>query len=101
MVKNEATNTEGREMAEEKSVYLDVLKKAQKYLAGYDWDKSTVGISVMYFEETHGTESLAAMGRFIKWAESVGKEIGWIAATLGHDLNGCQDKTMCPRTSSY
>ena len=71
------------------------------YLGEHGWSKMDVGISLMYFEETHGEEKVQAMNRFITWAESQGKDAGWVAAQLGHDLNGCKDETMSPRTGDY
>jgi len=54
----------------------------------------------MLFEETHGADAVAAMGRFIDWAEK-NDRTDMIPVTLGHDLNGCEDKFMSPRTSGY
>ncbi len=85
--------------AAKKSTYLEVLGRASKYLEGF-WTKMDVGISLMYFEETHGREKIDAMLRFMNWAETNG-QTSIVAATLGHDLKGCQDAMMSPRTSGY
>jgi len=79
---------------------LEVEKRAAKYLADYGWEPCDVGIAMMLFEETHGAEAVASMGRFIDWAEKNGQQ-DLIGPTVGHDLNGCKDPTMSPRTAGY
>jgi len=64
------------------------------------WTAANIGIALMLFEDTHGTDAIAAMGRFIEWAERNGR-LDIIAVTLGHDLNGCENPLMSPRTSGY
>ncbi len=82
-----------------------VLSRFEKdihgYLQGFGWIPMDIGIALMYFEATHGKKCIAAMKRFIKWGRKNKKEDGWIAVGLAHDLKGCQDKLMSPRTSGY
>jgi hypothetical protein len=81
--------------------HLKILKRVAAYLAAFGWDVINVGIALWKFEETHGVEKVRAMGRFIDWSEENGREDGWIAAQLGHDLNGCEETAMSPRTGGY
>jgi len=82
----------------------EVEKRVAKYLVDCrrinGWGREDVGIALMLFEETHGADAVAAMGRFIDWAEK-NDRTDMIPVTLGHDLNGCEDKFMSPRTSGY
>ena len=79
----------------------NLIDKLIKYLSPFGWKAIDVGIALMKFEGTHGKKCVKALERFIRWSEQHKKEIGWIAAQLGHDLNGCEDKTMSPRTAGY
>jgi len=83
----------------EESKYLALMERASQYLEGL-LTKMEVGIRVMYFEETHGMDKIEAMLRFIHWAEENDKR-DIIVSTLCHDLGGCQDALMSPRSSGY
>ena len=63
--------------------------------------KINIAVSIDKFEQTHGNEALKAMGRFVDWARKNKNENLWMATSIVHDLNGCEDALMYPRTSSY
>ena len=87
-------------MQVEKTDSYSMVKRILPYLTKYGWGPVDIGIALMKFEETHGKDAVGAMARFITWAEE-NQQRDIIGSTLGHDLNGCEDKLMCPRTSSY
>ncbi len=78
-----------------------LIENVNKYLSKSNWSRVSIKAALMMFEETHGKKCIAAMKRFIKWSRENKKEDSWIAVGLGHDLNSCDDKLMCPRTSGY
>jgi len=82
---------------------MQLEKKILKYLEKYGWTAMDVGIALMKFKETHGEDKVKAMERFIEKAEADKDRFpdSMIAVTLGHDLKGCEDALMSPRTSSY
>lgn len=80
---------------------VGVERQVASFLLGRGWERIDIGVAMMHFEETHGIEAVRALGRFINWAEAQHKTADWIATQLGHDLNGCQDALMSPRTRNY
>ena len=82
--------------------FVKVLRKVEKYLTPKNgWLKDVVADTLCHFEEIHGSAKVEAMGRFIDWSEENKKDVGWIAAQLGHDLNECDKPMMLPRTAGY
>jgi len=83
---------------------LDIHKlvlKIKEYLTPKEgWRPIYIAEALMKFEATHGTDKTRALGRFIEWAKENHRE-SIIPVTLGHDLNGCEDPTMHPRTARY
>ncbi len=88
---------------EEKKTFSveSVEEMVAPYLVPHGWKRMDIGVYLMFFVETHGDSAISAMGRYIEWAEELGKKDNEIAVTLGHDLNGSKDKYMLPRSSSW
>lgn len=55
------------------------------------------------FIGTHGIEALQDLNGFIQYTKKLGKNEREKAlyATLGHDLSGCDDELMLPRSYGY
>lgn len=87
-------------MKKEKSNILDTEKKCLKYVSTY-YTPMNLGITLMYFEQTHGKNAIQALYNYIRWSEENKEPSHIITQTIIHDLGGCQDKFMSPRSSSY
>ncbi len=72
-----------------------------QHIEQHGWTKMDIGISVMYFEQTHGEEAMRGLRGFLRWAAQHNLGNGPISVVLGHDLKGCQDKLMLPRSFGY
>jgi len=71
-----------------------------EYLSPYGWSMLDVGVGLNKFMDVFGQTGLAAMLRYISFsAENTDESI--IAATIGHDLMGCESECFSPRTSGY
>ena len=65
-----------------------------------NWPAGTISSGLFSLKCHHGQESLAALDRFITWAEKHGK-VEMIAPTIAHDLNGAGSDSFCPRSSGF
>lgn len=81
--------------------HIQQCNKIHGYLGKFNWDKITIGAALIHFELTHGMEKVAALFRYIQWAEAEKKRPGEIATTIGHDLNNAKDELCLPRSGSY
>ncbi len=84
-----------------KEIHELVLKIKIYLTPKEDWKPIDIAGALIRFERTHGTEKTRALGRFIKWAKANDKPDSFISVNLGHDLNGCDDSRMSPRTAGY
>ena len=80
---------------------MEVERRLHKYLEPHGWSRMDVGISLMKFGDTHGEDAVQALDRFITWAEEHNQPDMMLATTIGHDLSGCEDALMLPRSSRY
>ncbi len=84
-----------------KNTAANIVKIRNRVADYLDWPKIWITTAFLMFEQTHGIGKIEAMGRFMDWAEKNKKRKGWIAAAMGHDLNGANDPDMSPRTGGY
>lgn len=72
----------------------------------FDVDPPTAATLLIEFANQHGDEAVVSMYGFLRYVathkgDDRNKDEGMIKATIGHDLNGRNDKHMLPRTNSY
>ena len=80
-----------------------VRAAAEKYLADHipEGATSRAGIMSLLFLQTHGEKALQHLADYIAWAEANDIKPQVIAETLAHDLGGCTDSFMLPRSDGY
>lgn len=83
------------------NLYDKVLGRVTSYLQPCGWPAQAVGMALVRFELSQGEKAVEALDRYINFAEAHNEPPNRIAATIGHDFNGCDDKCFSPRTSSY
>lgn len=79
---------------------IDIERRIGQYMDTVDWSRINVGVCMMRFEDTHGEQAIRDLDAFVEWCET-NNETDMIISTLAHDLNGCKDYRITPRTSGY
>jgi len=81
------------------SCFKTVVRGIRQYLEKFS-ELQAVTMTGTY-EEYQGEEGLIALAGFIDYAEAKQMDSGEIALTILHDVMGCRDQMMLPRSSGY
>jgi len=82
------------------NIFFEIMvEMCYSYLQKYRWKRMDIGMSLERFEKTHSKKAISDLCYFIiksKW-NNIDNQI--IATTIAHDLSGCKDKYILPRSS--